>query len=60
MNAWGYLKSSSTDISPGDLLCFMSKKDCEIKYGFEDPISNAGLGLFQLPNNQLMFSFVIL
>ena len=60
MNARGYLKSSFHRYFPRGLTVFYVKKGCEIKYGFEDPISNAGLGLFQLPNNQLMFSFVIL
>ena len=39
-----------------ELTEFLVKKDCKIKYGFENPISNFDLGLFQLPNNQLMFS----
>ena len=39
---------------------FLVKKDWRIKYGFDDSISYADLGLFQLPNNQLMFSFVTL
>ena len=56
----GVLKEFLHRYFPRGLTVFYVKKDCEIKYGFEDPISNAGLGLFQLPNNQLMFSFVIL
>ena len=47
-------------LKAGGLTVFLVKKDWKIKYGFDDSISYADLGLFQLPNNQLMFSFVTL
>ena len=34
---------------------FPVKKDCKIKYGFENSISNIDIGLFQTPNIQLIF-----
>ena len=40
--------------------CVSCQKRLKIKYGFDDSISYADLGLFQLPSNQLMFSFVTL
>ena len=52
MSAWLDLKMSCHGCLSGELTMFL-----EIKYGFEGPISNFDLGLFQ-PNNQLMFSFV--
>ena len=62
VNAWGDLKSSfHWYLSLGGregVYCVFCQKECKIKYGFEDPIPNADIGLFQLPNNQLMFSFV--
>ena len=54
---WGGLKQFLPWIFAQGAYCFLSKKDLKIKYGFEDSISNADLGLFQ-SNNQLMFSFV--
>ena len=56
---WGGVREGGRE---DGLLCFWSKnkKDCKIKYSSEDTISNTALGLLQLPNNQLMFSFVIL
>ena len=54
------LKSSFHKYLPRELTVFLVKKDCKIKYGFEDSISNIDLGLTQPPNNQLMFSFVTL
>ena len=52
------LKSSFHRYLPKGLTVFLVKKGSKIKYGFDDSILYADLGLFQLPNNQLMFSFV--
>ena len=58
MSVWGNVKSSFHRHLPGGegLTEFLVKKDCKIKYGFENPISDFDLGLSQLPNNQLVFS----
>ena len=39
----GNLKSSFHRYFTRGLLCFLSKKDCKIKYGFEDSNSNVDL-----------------
>ena len=56
----GRLKEFLPQIFACRLTVFLVKKDWKMKYGFDDSISYADLGLFQLPNNQLMFSFVTL
>ena len=59
MRAWGDLNSSFQRYLPRGAYCVSCQKRLyKIKYGFENSISNIYLGLFQPPNNQLMFSFV--
>ena len=54
------LKEFFPQIFAWGLTVFLMKKDWNIKYGFDDSISYADFGLFHLPKNQLMFSFVTL
>ena len=58
----GNLKESILKIFARSLLCFMSKKDCKIKYGFEDSISNVTLSSAsnQLINVALSETLVLL
>ena len=43
LSASGNLKSSFHRYLPGVLILFLVKKNCKIKYGFEDSISNVDL-----------------
>ena len=50
----GGLKEFLPQIFALGLTVFLVKKDWKIKYGFDDSISYADLGLFQLSNNQFV------
>ena len=63
MSAWRGFKSFEflpQIFAWGAFSVVLVKKNCKIKYEFEEQISNVDLDLFQLPSNQLMFSFLTL
>ena len=43
MSAWEGLKSSFHRYLPGGLTVVLAKKDCKVKYGLENLISNVDL-----------------